>query len=138
MAKKAKKKAPKKNTFSTKEETRQAIQRAVKKTARSQNLPGMEQVRNARLDSFCESIGDEREAMNKARLEEKGLKQAAVDEMTRKGVTVYRHATIELALIPGAAKLRIRVTKEEGDATVEGGEPVDTAEVDTTFGDLEG
>lgn len=35
-------------------------------------------------------------------------------------VTVYKHAGIELARMPGAEKLRVRVTKETGDAQVGG------------------
>lgn len=107
-----------------------------KKGPRSQALPGMEQVRSTRLDNLCESIGDERASMNKAKQEETGLIQAALQEMQRKGITVYRHAKIELARVPGAEKLRVRVTKEEGDAGSSdldtGDEPSMGDDVDTT------
>jgi hypothetical protein len=84
--------------------------------ARQGVLPGHESVRSEKLDAICESIGDEREALNKARTEIDALTSAALDMMTKRNLTVYRHATIELARIPGADKLRVRVTKEEGDA----------------------
>lgn len=54
--------------------------------------------------------------MNAARADEQESIQAALQEMQRKGVTVYRHARVELARIPGAEKLRVRMTKEEGSA----------------------
>lgn len=76
----------------------------------------MEQVRNRRLDNLCEAIGDARETMNSAKNDEQGSIQAALQEMQRGGLQVYRHARVELARIPGAEKLRVRVTKEEGDA----------------------
>jgi hypothetical protein len=87
-----------------------------RRRARQGVLPGTESVRSQKLDAICESIGDEREAMNKARTETQVLIAAALDVMTKKNLTVYRHDKIELARIPGADKLRVRVTKEEGDA----------------------
>ncbi len=86
------------------------------KGARSQVLPGLEQVRSRKLDAICEGISDERQAMNAAKVEEKGLIAAALQAMTREGVTVYRHGGVELARVPGAEKLRVRLTKEQGDA----------------------
>jgi hypothetical protein len=87
-----------------------------RRRARQGVLPGTESVRSEKLDAICESIGDERDAMNKARTETQALIGAALDIMTKKNLTVYRHDKIELARIPGADKLRVRVTKEEGDA----------------------
>lgn len=91
---------------------------------RSQALPGMEQVRNVRLDRFCESIGEGREKMNVLRNEEKGDLQGALREMHDKRVTAYRHAGVELVRVPGSRrvfiacfgvgeeKLRVRTSKE--------------------------
>lgn len=73
-------------------------------------------MRSEKLDALCESIGDERDKMNAARLETQDLIASALELMTKKNLTVYRHDRIELARIPGADKLRVRVTKEEGDA----------------------
>ena len=87
-----------------------------RKGPRSQALPGMEQVRSQRLDNICESIVEERTRMNKAKTEETGLVQSALQEMTKRGIPVYRHGGVELARIPGAEKLRVRLTKEQGDA----------------------
>lgn len=78
----------------------------------------MEQVRNAKLDNICEGIADDRATMNAAQTSERGLIQTALQIMQAKGVSVYRHARVGLALIPGAAKIRVRLTKEEGDAEV--------------------
>ena len=129
MAKKQKARAPKKGKRAkvTAKSPRQV--RATAKAARSrpkgprsQALPGMEQVRNERLDGLCESIGDERERTNAAKTEEIGLKQSALQVMQRGDIHIYRHAGVELARVPGADKLRVRLRNEEGEAAVSGGE----------------
>lgn len=76
----------------------------------------MQQVRNVRLDHICESIGEARTQMNDAKQEEGGLIQTALQVMQNGKVTVYRHGGVELARVPGAEKLRVRLTKEQGDA----------------------
>lgn len=86
------------------------------RTARQPALPGTEGVRSVKLDRICEGIGDERETMNKSKNEEASLIRAALELMQKTKLQVYRHAKIELARVPGAEKLRVRLTKEEGDA----------------------
>lgn len=76
----------------------------------------MEHVRNKRLDNLCESIAEHRAAKNDAAVGEQQDIAAALQVMQRDGVSVYRHARVELARVPGAEKLRVRLTKEEGDA----------------------
>jgi len=83
---------------------------------RSQVLPGMEQVRSKALDNLCEGLADVRASMNSAKQEETGLIQSALQTMVRRNVQVYKHGGIELARVPGAEKLRVRVIKEQGDA----------------------
>ena len=105
---------------------------------RSQPLPGMDRVRSGKLDNICEGIGDERETMNKARTEEKNLILSALKVMQEKNISVYKHAKIELARVPGAEKLRVRMVKEEGDAgeedlEVSDAEETETAEEETPF-----
>ncbi len=102
--------------------------RAAKKGPRSQPLPGLEQVRDAVLDNICEGIGDERGRMNAAKTEEKGLIQAALQRMQKRGLSVFRHAGVELARVPGAEKLRVRLTKEAGDAGEEDLEPAEVTD----------
>ena len=94
-------------------------------------LPGT-RVRNVRLDRICEAIGDERDTINKAKREEQGLTQGALQTMQKATITVYRHAGIELARIPGAEKLRVRRTKEQGDADES---DLESADVEATSGD---
>lgn len=89
---------------------------AKKPAARSRTLPGMEQVRDQRLDNLCESMADHRRAMNAARTEEQSDITSALQHMVKKGVSVYKHGGIELARVPGAEKLRVRLVKEQGDA----------------------
>lgn len=110
---------------------------------RSQALPGLEQVRSQRLDNICEGIGEERETMNKAKIEEKGLIQSALQEMQKRGISIHRRGGVELARVPGAEKLRVRLTKEQGDAGEADLEPPDegiddgtpTADAGTEAGD---
>lgn len=87
-----------------------------KKGERSQPLPGMEQVRSKRLDNLCESIAEHRATMNAARTEEQSDISAALHEMQKKGIHTFKHNGVELARVPGAEKLRVRLTKDHGDA----------------------
>lgn len=96
--------------------TRKAPASTRRKGPRSQTLPGMDQVRNRKLDNLCEAIGEERNRMNAAKQEEQASIQAALQVMQRDNVTVYKHAGVELARVPGAEKLRVRLVKEQGDA----------------------
>ncbi len=117
----SKKKAPKKaaKAKSKPKAVKKAARKPVKKGPRSQVLPGMERVRNSRLDQICEAIGEERERMNAAKTEERGLITGALQEMQRANLSVFRHGGVELSRVPGAEKLRVRLTKEEGDAGAE-------------------
>lgn len=56
--------------------------------------------------------------MNRTKREEQTALSDALQEMMRAGITSYRHAKIEFLVSPGAAKIRARKTKEEGDAAV--------------------
>jgi len=78
--------------------------------------PSFERVRSAALDRLCESIGEHRDTMNAAKADERADISAALQVMQKRNITVYRHARVELARVPGAEKLRVRMTKEEGDA----------------------
>lgn len=87
--------------------------------ARSTPLPGMEQIRSKRLDNLCESIAEQREKMNSARVEEQSDIAAALQEMQKRGIHTFKHNGVELARVPGAEKLRVRLTKDNGDASDE-------------------
>lgn len=82
-------------------------------------------MRSRRLDNLCEGLGDARDQMNSAKVEEQSLIQAALQQMVKEGIQVYKHARVELARVPGAEKLRVRVVKEEGDAGAEDLAPPD-------------
>lgn len=112
-----------------------------KRTApRQPALPGTEQLRNARLDRLCESIGEGRETKNALILEEKADLQAALREMHDKNVTAYRHAGVELYRIGGEEKLRVRLTKEDASDMTPSDAEVDevAARGDRTGNDGEG
>lgn len=102
---------------------------------RSQVLPGLDAVRSKPLDNICEGIGDCRDQMNAARTEEKRLLASALQTMQKKDLSAYRHARVELARIPGAERLRVHVTKEEGDAAVEQGTEHTSSEPEEASGE---
>lgn len=113
----AKKAAPKKAAPKAK-----AAKKARPRTTspRSQVLPGMEQVRNKALDRVCEGISDVRGDLNRLRGEEQDLQRQAVKAMQADKVTAYRSAGVELVLVPGDVKLRVRTLKaQNADAPAE-------------------
>lgn len=74
----------------------------------------MAHVRYRELDAFCEGIADAREKKNEALGDEKGYISGALAAMQKRDCSVYKHDGIELLLVPGDAKLRVRLTKDEG------------------------
>lgn len=99
-----------------------------KRSPRSQTLPGMEKIRSKPLDNLCEGIGDCRATKNAATTEERGFERSALKVMQTRGLSVYKHAGVELALVPGSDKLRVRLTSEKGDAAVMAGASVEPSE----------
>lgn len=95
--------------------------KAPRRTARAVLLPGMEQVRNARLDHLCADIGDARDQMNISRTLEKEAVAGALDVMHRGNLSIYKAAGVELARVPGSERLRVRLVKDQGSAEVEAG-----------------
>ncbi len=83
----------------------------------------MEHVRYQDLDAYCEGISDARAKKNEAVADEKGYTTGALASMQKRGCSVYKHAGIELLFVPGDAKLRVRVTKDEGEGADVPGEP---------------
>ena len=83
---------------------------------RSQVLPGLEGARNQRLDNIAEALVEERDRLNSAKVEEQALITAALKEMQDADLQVYKHNGVELARVPGAEKVRVRLVKEQGDA----------------------
>jgi hypothetical protein len=75
----------------------------------------MEHVRYRELDAFCEGIADARAKKNEAIADEKGYITGALGAMQKRGCVVYKHDGIELLFVPGDAKLRVRLTKDEGE-----------------------
>lgn len=97
-------------------------------------LPGTEGVRIKSLDSICEEIGDGRDVGNRLKREEKGLVNRALKIMadrSKGNPMAYRHANVELSLVPGDMKLRVRTLKD-GDANTDAG-----AQFEEALGDAE-
>jgi hypothetical protein len=83
------------------------------KPPRNPSLPGMEHVRYRELDAYCESIGAARDKKNAAIMDEKGYTQGALQAMVKRDCHTYKHAGVELILVPGDAKLRVRLLKDD-------------------------
>lgn len=90
--------------------------KAPKKPLRQPALPGTEQIRNKSLDRICEGISDVRQDTSRLRGEEQDLTRQAVSVMQRDKVTAYRSAGVELVLVPGDVKLRVRTLKDTANA----------------------
>lgn len=86
---------------------------AKRKVTRQTALPGMGQVRNAKLDKLCENIGEARERKNEAIADEEGDSQAALRVMQDSKVDHYTHAGVELIRRHGADKLSIKLLKDK-------------------------
>lgn len=90
--------------------------KAAKKALRQPALPGTEQIRNRSLDGVCEGISDVRATMSRSRGEEQDLTRRAVVVMQRDKITAYRSSGVELVLVPGDVKLRVRTLKDTANA----------------------
>ncbi len=110
-------------------------------------LPGFEQVRSRKLDHICEGIAEERRVKNAATVEENSLIAAAqkVMEGHDPALMAYKHGGVELVLVPGSSRIRVRLVKDTGDADVSGGntrasnaEDTDTPALDVDVEDLNG
>jgi len=89
----------------------------------------MNKVRSQRLDNYCEAISEDRKKIADLRADEQGSIQGALKEMKAKRLGSYTHAGVELAFVPGADKLRVRLTKEQSDASMGmGDEPTPESE----------
>lgn len=89
---------------------------------RSQTLPGMEQVRIARLDNLCEAIAETRGEINDLKATEIGNEQAALKVMQANDVMAYKHGGVQLLRVPGDEKLSVRTSKETSNDAGSGGE----------------
>ena len=92
-----------------------------KQGPRSQILPGTSAARDQKLDNFCEEIAEERGRMATARKHEQQAISSAQTRMLDKAYDFYRHAGVELALIPGDVKLRARLVEDQSDMAIKKG-----------------
>jgi hypothetical protein len=78
------------------------------KGPRSQALPGMAQVRDAKLDQICEDIGEGLDQINDGTDQVNDGKAAAIARLHARNLSGYRHAGVRLALVPGAEKVSVK------------------------------
>lgn len=137
MAKKktSQKGAPKRRaTKQTKREAERVLRKGpIRRTPRSQPLPGMEDARIGALDDIAHSIADVREQKNKLANEEKQLLATALKLLREHKRTIWKHNGVELVLVPGEEKVRARLVKGEArdDEDDQGDlDPMDAEETD--------
>lgn len=80
----------------------------------------IEDARIKPLDDCAASIADVRDNMNELRGEEKGYLSTARSLMHKYGKSVYKHAGVEIVLVPGDEKVRVRILKDDGNASASG------------------
>jgi hypothetical protein len=80
----------------------------------------IEDARIGPLDKIAGAIGDVRDNMNDLRAEERGHLQVAKKLMHQYGKSVYKHAGVQITLVPGDEKVQVRVLKDDGDASSSG------------------
>jgi hypothetical protein len=100
----------------------------LRRSPRTPPLPGMENARVRSLDEIAASIADCREQINELRGTAAGLEQRALKLMKKHNKTVWKHDGVELVLVPGDERLRVRLIKGGGDAEVETGDSDDVPE----------
>ncbi len=135
----AKKKAPKKKTrFDAKRKGAGSSRRWKKTTTparrpgpRSQALPGLEQGRHQKLDTYGETAGEGLDMINAGREQVNDSRNAAQDYMEKHGVTSYVAAGVRFTYTPGVGSVTVKRVKEKGDnkvsssdADLESGGPV--------------
>lgn len=97
------------------------------KGARARALPGMENARINALDEIATSIADGRQQRNELSTTESALIQRAMRLMHKHKKTVWKHDGIELILVPGDERLRVRLVKGGGNAEVNTGDDSEDA-----------
>ena len=90
------------------------------KSARSQALPGMEQVRDKVLDTICEEMADIRANLNAAKTAEKNYRAKALPRMQKRDIFQYTCAGIQLIREAGADTLSVKIAKGDGTVSVGG------------------
>jgi hypothetical protein len=73
----------------------------------------MEQVRVGALEGIAEAIADTREKKNNLLEDEKGYVASAIDLLHKHALTAYRAYGVELVLVPGGDKLRVRLVEQQ-------------------------
>lgn len=74
------------------------------------------------LDKVCRRLADVREEKNDLALEEKGLVQDALRRMKDARVVTYKAHGVELVLVQGDEKLRVRLVDDDNGDSTDGGD----------------
>jgi hypothetical protein len=123
MAKRAKKSTKKPAKKATKKPAKSRKVVSIRRRPKDQPLPGMEQIKSAKLSKICGSISDVRESINEMRTQEKALLGNALAQMKAESVLSYTDHGVEL-IRTTTEKIRVRLVSD------------DNATGDDTQGDL--
>lgn len=113
----AKKKAAKKKTAKPKGKVRRKAPESA-----NQPLPGMEQVRDRKLEGYCEGIADGLHRKNEAVADVDGYRQGALQHMQETNKHSFKWAGVVLTRIPGTDKLAVRTTNDTEATNVDAGD----------------
>jgi len=80
-------------------------------TARNQDLPGMEDREIRELEEVALAYGEVRDQRMALNVEEASLKGTALQLMKKFGKTIYKHAGVEIRVIPGEEDVKVKVKK---------------------------
>lgn len=94
---------------------------------RSQVLPGHEKVRDQKLDTYCEDIGEGLALVNRGAKLVNDSKILARDRMRDKKLLNYHNAGVTIRFKEGVDRVSVKLTKETQDSGGEPKGPSDTA-----------
>lgn len=83
------------------------------KGPRSQALPGMSKVRDAKIDGFCEDAGEGLDQINAGTAAVNDAKTAALQRMRAKGMSSYVHAGVRFTRNEGVDSISVKRMKEK-------------------------
>lgn len=91
------------------------------KPLKQPTLAGIPRLRNAKLDTYAEAVGECRDSINEATREIKGYRAAALKEMLDKKMSFWSHGGVDFIVMPGEPALKIK-THKGGSAETGAGE----------------
>lgn len=105
------------------------------KPLRNPPLPGLEHVRYRQLDELCEEIGDCLDRINSATTDKKAALQSTKAPMIKHGITIYKHAGVQITCTPGDYSVSCKRIKDGEGEGADIGASQRAPEIDPEAGD---